>query len=588
VSIRWRLFASYLLVTLVAVITLGVFVARAMERRHVSVLEKSLRSQAQLIADLVAPELARPEALGDRVRELDRELGLRITVIRPDGVVLADSEYDAATMGNHASRPEVRAALSRGSGASLRYSETLRVNMLYVATTAKRGEEARGVVRVSVPLHQVKLALRQIRDIVLTFGLLGIVLALLLSLRFSRRLTDSIRELDHAAQRFSQGDLEVAVRPRGRDELTRLAESFNDMAARLHTSIRAIREEKQRVETILAYLGEAIIVTDAHGRITLCNQAAERVFGTTCREAVGRSVVEVTQSSALDAAFRSALATGETMAAEVQVVAPRPRLLEATVTAVSAEAQQGAVAVLHDVTELRRLEAVRREFVSNASHELQTPITAIKAMSESLLSGGKDDPALVNRFLPELEQHADRLSGLVRDMLDLAALEAGRPLRREVVRVAELAATVVTELRPFAAQRGFTIACDVPEGLAVIGDWSALQRALANLVDNAIKYTEVGGSLGIRGVAEEGWVKITVWDTGLGLLSTDVPRIFERFYRVDKARSLKLGGTGLGLSIVKHLVEAMGGRVTVESEFGRGSQFTIALPAAPSPTDDTV
>lgn len=584
-SIRWRLFLSYLLVTLVAVATLGVFVAQALERRHLASLESSLQSQAALIGNLVRADLAQPSrrpALDARVKTLARESKLRITLVQPDGVVLADSEHDPATMENHASRPEIRAALTRGSGRSIRYSQTLKVDMLYVALALKQEGAALGVMRVAMPLHQVQLALRQIRNIVLTFGLLGVLLSLLLSLRFSQRLTGAIRDLDQAARRFSRGDLDATVHPRGRDELTVLAESFNDMASRLRATLREIREEKQKAETILAHVGEAILVTDPAGHITLCNEAAERIFGVTCADAMGRGVVEVTQSADLDAAFREVLARGESAAAEVKVVAPRSRLLEATVTAVGGEPRLGAVAVLHDVTELRRLETVRSEFVSNASHELRTPITAIKAMTETLLSGGKDDPALVERFLPELERQADRLATLVQDLLDLAALEAGQPLQRTAVRVSEVVATVVGELGPLATQRGFTILREVPEHLTALADWSALHRALSNLLDNAIKYTDPGGALGVRATASDGKVQITVWDTGLGILSSDLPRIFERFYRVDKARSLRLGGTGLGLSIVKHLVEAMGGQVTVQSEFRKGSQFTIILPSAPS------
>ncbi len=542
-SIRWRLFASYILVTLVAVIVLGSFVARAMEDRHLTALEASLRAQALLIGEMVQTDLARPErrpALDNLAKRLDRELGLRITLIAPDGVVLADSEHAAATMENHANRPEVKAALARGTGTSLRHSDTLNVNLMYVAVAVKREHATQGVVRVAMPLQQVETARRQIRNLVLTFALLGIALALLLSIRFSRRLTVSIRELDRAARRFSHGDLEVSVHPRGRDELTVLAESFNEMAARLRGTIREIREEKQKVETILAHLGEAVIVTEAGGKITLCNEAAGRAFGVGCEQAVGRSVIDLTQSPALEAAFRAALATGETTAADVEVMFPRERALEVTVTAVGGVERLGAVAVLHDVTELRRLEAVRREFVSNASHELQTPITAIRAMTETLLSGGKDNAALVDRFLPELERHAARLGTLVRDMLDLAALEAGRALEITAVDVAEVAATVVSELRPLAAQRGFTIECEAPEGLTARADRSALHRALANLLDNAIKYTDPpeagkpGGTLGLRASAEGDTVKITVWDTGIGILSTDLPRLFERGERTGQ------------------------------------------------------
>jgi len=260
---------------------------------------------------------------------------------------------------------------------------------------------------------------------------------------------------------------------------------------------------------------------------------------------------------------------------------PKTCLLEATVTSFASESRAGAVAVLHDVTELRRLESVRREFVSNASHELRTPVTAIRAMAETLASGGQEDPVLLSRLLPELERHAERLSTLVTDLLDLSTVESGRvPLEQSEVKVQEAVRTVVSELASLAQARGFAIEVEAPEDLKAAADWSALNRVLANLLDNAIKYTDPGGRLGVQASARDDAVTITVWDTGIGLASTDLPHIFERFYRVDKARSLRLGGTGLGLSIVKHLTESMGGGVSVESELGRGSRFTITLPAA--------
>jgi len=251
------------------------------------------------------------------------------------------------------------------------------------------------------------------------------------------------------------------------------------------------------------------------------------------------------------------------------------------VTALATDQPLGAVAILHDVTELRRLEAVRREFVANASHELQTPITAIKAVAEALLGGAKDDPAAAERFLRDLGSQAERLGALVRDLLDLAAIEAG-PLPLEIgdVSVAEVARGVAAQLESLSGQRRSAVGLDVPEDLLVRADRAALGRILANLLDNALKYTEPGGRAGVRATRRDDTIAITVWDTGIGIPSRDLPRVFERFYRVDKARSRELGGTGLGLSIVKHLTEALGGEVTAHSQLGKGSEFSVTLPAA--------
>ena len=412
-------------------------------------------------------------------------------------------------------------------------------------------------------------------------ALLAVALALLLSLVLARITGARIGAIGRAARRLAEGDLEARVRPRGGDEIAALAQDFNEMATRLRTMVRELRDEKQKVETILQRLGEAILVTDAAGRITVCNLAAERIFGIRRDRVAGRTVMDATQNAALDEAFRQALATGRTTTTEVHVHFPQPRTLEAMVTALATDQPLGAVAILHDVTDLRRLEAVRREFVANASHELQTPITAIKAVAEALLGGAKDDPAVAERFLRDLGSQAERLGALVRDLLDLAAIEAG-PLPLEIgdVSVAEAARGVAAQLESLSGQRRIAVGLDVPEDLLVRADRAALGRILANLLDNALKYTEPGGRAGVRATRRDDTIAITVWDTGIGIPSRDLPRVFERFYRVDKARSRELGGTGLGLSIVKHLTEALSGEVTARSELGKGSEFTVTLPAA--------
>jgi two-component system phosphate regulon sensor histidine kinase PhoR len=561
---------------------LGLYLSHEISQRYLDSLEESLSSQAALIRQMVAQDFVRPQGrqvLNDTAHRLGRDTHLRITLIARDGTVLGDSEHDIRTMGNHASRSEVRQALSQGKGHSIRYSHTLGVDMLYVAVPVKSNNSHVGVVRVAMPLHQVAAAIGRIRSMVLTAALLALGFALLLGVKMAGSMGRRIAAVSQAARALASGDLEAQTRARGKDEIAALATSFNEMAEQLRLMVRELRQEKRRVETILERLGEAILVTDPTGRILLCNVAAEQVFGKQGEQLVGQTVVHATQNAALDDAFRHALATGGTTTAEVQVLFPRHRVLEATVTAVATEEPLGAVAVLHDVTELRRLESVRREFVANASHELQTPIAAIKAMAETLLGGGKDDPAVAERFLRDLEKQVDRLGALVRDLLDLATIEGGElHLESTEVNVSDIARSVTAQLRSLAEQRQVAVSLEIPEDLAVLADWSALNRIVANLLDNAIKYTEPGGHAGIRGARTDDGIVITVWDTGLGIPSTNLSRVFERFYRVDKARSRELGGTGLGLSIVKHLVEALGGRISVDSRLGKGSEFTVTLP----------
>jgi two-component system phosphate regulon sensor histidine kinase PhoR len=582
VSITWKLVLSYLLVVLVAVGSLGLYLGHEADRDYVSALEDGLAAQAALISDELGPALTDPAhtaASRSTAARAAKSGGARVTLIAANGTVLADSEHDPATMENHASRPEVRDALTRGRGSSIRHSATLGLDMLYVAVAERRAGVATRVVRVALPLRAVAAAERRIWVRLAIAAVAAAVLSLLISLAFSKRSLAAIRRLSQAASRLAAGDLDARVSSRGTDEIASLAAAFNDMANEIRLMVRELREEKQKVETIFARMGEAIVVTDPAGRINLCNPAFERVFGVPCEQAHGLTVADATKSNPLDQAFRAAL-EGAQQTAEVRVLFPAQRILEATVTGITDGQTLGAVGILHDVTQLRRLEAVRREFVVNASHELQTPITAIRAMTETLLAGGRDDPALTERFLQDLERQANRLGALVRDLLDLASVEAGVHSHGSgMVAVSEVASNVAEQLRSLAEQRQVAVELDVPADVTVGCDWASLSRILSNLLDNAIKYTEAGGRAGVTASRADDVVSVTVWDTGIGIPSTDLERVFERFYRVDKGRSRALGGTGLGLSIVKHLADTLGGRVSVESELGKGSRFTVVLPA---------
>ncbi len=581
-SITWKLLLSYLLVVLVAVGSLGIYLGHEIDRHYVSSLEDGLRAQAALIGDELGPKRADPAHIAasrNIVATAAKSGGVRVTFIAASGTVLADSEHDPATMENHASRPEVRDALTRGRGSSIRHSATLGLDMLYVAVTDRRAGVTAGVVRVALPLRAVAAAEARIRIRLLIAGVAAAILSLLISLAFSKRSLAAIRRLSRAASKLAAGDLDARVSSRGTDEIASLAVAFNDMANQIRLMVRELREEKHKVETIFARMGEAIIVTDPSGRITLCNPAFERVFGVPWEQARGLTVADATKSSPLDQAFRAAL-DGAQQTAEVRVLFPAQRVLEATVTGITDGQTLGAVGILHDVTQLRRLEAVRREFVANASHELQTPITAIRAMTETLLAGGRDDPALAERFLQDLERQASRLGALVRDLLDLASVEAGvHSHGLGMVAVSEVASSVAEQLRSLAEQRQVAVELDVAADVTVGCDWASLSRILSNLLDNAVKYTEASGRAGVTASRADEVVSVTVWDTGIGIPSADLERVFERFYRVDKGRSRELGGTGLGLSIVKHLAEACGGSVSVESQLGKGSRFTVMLPA---------
>lgn len=592
-SIRWKLFTTYLAVLLVALGALSIYLDKEMSQYYVESLDGALASQARLIGDALGPSFGADTDLQARVTAFGQAAGTRVTLIDPSGIVLADNEHIPQTMENHAYRLEVREALTGGEGSSIRHSGTLNVDMLYVAVPVKHDGKVLGVVRLATPLYQVSAAQGRLRKIIVVSAVIALMVSLLLSLWLTHGLSAGIRELGKTARRFAAGDLTARARIEARDrlgrdpEITQLAATLNEVADRLTQSLRQMAAEKQRTDTLLEQVGEAILVTDQSGCIVLCNTEAERLLNLTSKQAIGLSLLDATQDVSLDTAVREALSGRPAVSIELRFQFPRRRTIEATVTALTSEDRskaQGTVVVLHDVTELRRLEAVRREFVANASHELQTPVTAIKALVEALMTGGRDDPETVERFLLDIEQQADRMGSLVRDLLDLARIEA-RSSSTEVgeANVAEVIRSVVKQFDAFARQQHITVEVDIPDDLCVHADWFALNRIFSNLLDNALKYTEPGGRTELRAMSSDNQVIIRVRDTGIGILSDDLPRIFERFYRVDQARSREAGGTGLGLSIVRHLVEMLGGRIDVQSQFGTGSEFTVTLPAASQP-----
>jgi len=408
-------------------------------------------------------------------------------------------------------------------------------------------------------------------------GLIGVALLFALAARLSRPLA----ALTETARRVAGGDLHERVWVRGEGEMAELTTAFNAMVDQLQDTIGSLSRERTRLEMILTQMADGIIVTDQGGRIIRFNPAAEHFFTASAAQALGASVATATLHHDLAEMVERTLTQGLVTSGEIQVIQPEERFLEVYVAPLEGPngTRQGAVAVLHDLTPVKHLENVRRDFVANVSHELRTPVASIRAMAETLLSGAGEDEELRPRFLTRMVQHTERLTNLLDDLLELAHMESGqREWRRKRLNLKEAVAQAVDKLEPRAAAKNQAVHCEMAPELTVTADPEGLQQVLLNLLDNAIKYTPEEGQIRIVAQRDNGQVKITVADTGIGIPQRDQRRIFERFYRVDRARSRELGGTGLGLSIVKHIVEAHGGRVTVESELGRGSRFTVILP----------
>jgi two-component system phosphate regulon sensor histidine kinase PhoR len=488
-------------------------------------------------------------------------------------------------MENHANRPEVRAALSGPAGQSIRYSRTLGWDQVYLAQPIHRGKRVLAVIRLSLPLRVVNQRLGYATNsLLIVIGVVGGV-ALLLLLGLVNSLVQPIRRLSFAARRIAGGDLSQRVRIPPGDEIGELARAFNRMAGNLEEQLAQIRETEGTLRAAFAHMADGVAVLDAEGRVLLFNPVAEEAFGSPGEKAKGRLLLEIALHPELDRLVTQALRTGAQCSGEIQLRRPAFRILRTFVTPMAIEVSSplGAVMIFQDLTELRRLEGVRQDFVANASHELKTPLSTIRVMVDTLRSPGTQDEETAARYLSHIGAEVQRMGALVDDMLHLSRLDEGAAsMEREVISLNRALESVFERLRPRAEQRRQTLTYN-PEGAPLVwADPAGLLQIAENLVDNAIKYTPEGGRIDVSSGHRGGDVYFQVTDTGVGIPKEEQARVFERFYRVDKARSRATGGTGLGLSIVKHWLELHGGTWELESEIGRGSRFTVVLPAPPA------
>ncbi len=558
-----------------------------LERHQVDTLAERLGSEARAVGEAL-PWASGPELDAASAR-LAADLGVRITVIARDGKVLGESSGPSSALENHRDRPEVQDALASGQGRSVRWSDTLRERLLYTASRQTRGADVR-IVRVALPLTTVAANVSQVRHLVVLGILVAVVLGLAVSLMLSRALLRRLRRLVGFAGRLAAGEPTpylVAERP---DELGVLEAQLGDMATRVAKTIAELRVEHERLEAILRGMNEGVVVTDLDGTVVLLNARARDLLGLPSHQDWrGRSLVELARDPALAELARALAADDPAHTRDVTLEGAHGRMSQvngAVLRGLDGD-PFGVVLVLRDVTELRRLEVVRRDFVANVSHELRTPLTAIKGYAETLLGPAGDDRETARRFLGVIDRHSERLGRLIDDLLTLSNLELGRTsLRLAPVLVGPAIEDVLQILAARSAQSHVECSASIAPGTpAVLADGDRLRQVLINLIDNAIKYTPAGGHVAVRAAGLNGkaglhHVDIVVEDTGIGIPAQDLPRLTERFFRVDKARSRELGGTGLGLAIVKHIVQAHNGTLTIDSTLGAGTRVRVTLPAA--------
>jgi len=583
-SAQLRLLAALAGLAALALLASGWAAERALRERELGRLERTLEREALLVRELLGPEglaPARGAALQRVAVASSGAAEARVTLVAADGRVLADSDVDASALPaveNHAGRPEVAAALRAGrTGVATRRSETVDRRFLYVAIP---GGEAGGAIRLAADLAGVEREAAALRATLLRAGALALLAALPLGVVVVRRALRPLREIADVVGAIAAGELDRRLPRRADDEFGRIAAAVNEMAEQLRARLRELTEDKERLQAVLAGMVEGVLVVGADERVVLANPRVRELFGFR-GSAVGRPHWEVVRRPEVQQAIADAAAKGELFVADVATDGADPRSLQVhAVRFPGSGPLLGVVAVFHDVTEIRRLEGVRREFVANVSHELKTPLTAIRGFAETLR--GSELPAEQRAaYLDVILRHAARLQTLIDDLLELSRLEGRQqPLARTGVDVARAAATLLRDLEPQLEARGLDARLAPGARGVAFADRRAVEQILANLLDNARKYTEPGGRIEVRVEEVHDHVRLEVEDSGVGIPAADLPRIFERFYRVDKARSRDLGGTGLGLAIVKHLAQAHGGEVSVRSTPGAGSTFTVLLPRA--------
>lgn len=588
----WKLGLSYVVLLLGVLFAVDLYWARVLRRDYIREANDRLAALTKL-AIAQRPQPDAKSGLHTWVQQMASG-GARVTVFAADGAVLADSapvsEGSAGSMD-----AEVRKALLTGEGDAVRPDPGLGTDAVYRAVRYQRPPGVPIVIRMAIPIIQADVQRAQMRRSLLAGSLAILVAGIGVSFIFSRRFASRIEELKYFSRRVAGGDFRPLQFAGPRDEIADLADALNETAARLDATIESLSSERNRSSAILRSMAEGVGVIDAHERLIFFNRAFGQILNLDAGTGQGRPVIEIVRNSQLLALIRKALAGEEGLQEDIAMGFVQQRSFSVTAAPVNpfdaagvsgkptdAGKPSGAVVVLHDVSELRRLERVRQDFAANASHEFKTPLTAIRGFAETLLGGAIDDPANNRRFLEIIRDHATRLGRLTDDLMKLARIEAGKlEVQFSPVNLADVAGACEETALLKAGRKQIALELDVPASLpAVRGDTHLLHEVLQNLLDNAVQYTHPGGKIQITARSRERDAVVTVADTGIGIPLAEQERIFERFYRVDAARSREAGGTGLGLSIARHIVEAHGGRIWVESEVGTGSKFSFSVPLA--------
>lgn len=585
-----KIFFNIVIVLLLGVIISGMLSARIVEKNLISNVEESLTVEASLARELVGEILVSNSSdIGVYINKIKQATNSRITIVDVLGNVIVDTEQDSSKMDNHSGRPEIAAALKGNAGKSIRYSSTLKVDQMYVAQPIFKDNAVIGAVRLSKPLYEINNLIKELYINVFIAVLIGIFASSLLGYKISINTTKPIKEITYTASRIAKGNFDKRINITGHDEIGILAGSINDMADKLSDTITSLQDKNIKLEAIMSSVVNGIIAIDSSEKVLFINPMAERLLNITDREIVGKHLLQVIRNNSIDNYLKIILKDRKFFDIEIVIDNTEERVLKLYANPIKQTNEndsEGIIITIQDITELRKLERVRTEFVANVSHELKTPLTSIKGFVETLKEEDidKEDTA---RFLKIIEDEADRLYRLINDILSLSELEQKKKKTKEVretIKIDEAIEEIFAMLKSQSEKKNIELSMNVQKELySLSGDPDKFKQMLLNLVDNAIKYTPENGKVWVEAynIADrdaKDKVVIKVADNGIGIPKQHIPRLFERFYRVDKARSRTVGGTGLGLAIVKHIVILFNGEIEVESKVGKGTEFRIILP----------
>jgi two-component system phosphate regulon sensor histidine kinase PhoR len=578
-SFQWRIATPIIILIVVSMVAIGIYLTSSVGNSQLDNLRFQLEQEAKITAEAALPSLLgegdSPDALA---KKLGKEIDTRITIIATNGTVLGDSDENPATMENHATRPEIKDALASGIGESTRYSTTLKEQMMYVAVTISNQGRVVGIARVALPLTTVENSVSHVTRTIILATIIITVLAVLAAWIIARTMTRPIRELTKASRGISTGQLGHKITVSTKDEIGQLAQAFNEMSTNLKTTVDNMSLEKNKLDSILNNMADGVIMTDTDGDIILANKAAGTLFGFKEENAVNKPLIEVVHDHEVDEILKLCLKTGKEQTTQFESGLAR-RFIRAIAMPLNTHGRlSGALILLQDLTELRNLQTMRRDLIGNISHELRTPIAGIKAMAETLLGGAIDDKKAARDFLTRIQNEADRLTQMVAELTQLSRIESGQAeLKKEPVNLNALVDEILLEMKPLAERQRVVFTKELSPDLPLIqADKDRIRQTIINLVHNAIKFNKLGGKVTVSTNYDDKSVTLSVTDTGIGISKDDLPHVFERFYKADKARAG--GGSGLGLAIAKHTIQAHGGEIRAQSEEGKVSTFTFKLP----------